>query len=73
MFPRPENKANKKQRIMKKEWQVKVNPEKTAPCTLDALKFINDTVRANFLERPWPEDLIDHPYLSVDVNTTPSV
>ena len=57
---------------MKDEWIIKVG-EKDPMITLQALKFISDTVRADYKDRPWPESLIEHDYLHMDPMDLPSV
>lgn len=56
----------------KKTWNIDIS-SKGCNVTLESLKFINDLVIADFRKRPWPENIIEHPYLQLDTVNTPTI
>ena len=50
----------------KNNWTIKVGA-KSPRITIEALRFISDTVRSDQEKRPYPKDLANHPYFRTDI------
>ena len=59
---------NSKKQLLDGRWCIN-----NLDCSIEFLRFINETVQFSRENRPWADQVLKHPYFSIDLTTVPTI